>query len=103
MDKIYICAPVAGNKAVNEQAVRWLCRKALSQGFAPFAPTLFYQHLLEHESGPLRAMGMACSLAFLPHCQEIWVYGTQGMRPRMRKEMDVAKQLGIKLRLFTKG
>ncbi len=96
MDRVYICAPVAGNEEENENAVRWLCRKAVAQGFAPFAPTLLYKGLLQHENGPMRAKGIACSLAFLPHCQQIWVYGSQGIRPRMQKEIDAAKALGLK-------
>jgi len=88
MKRVYICSPYAGDEARNAARARELCRFAIKDGCAPYAPHLLYPRILDD-----RQAGLVCGLAFLEVCDEIWVYADKGISEGMRGEIDHAQHL----------
>jgi len=78
----FICAPYSGDIEKNTELHKRICKYAVKQGVIPFAPAIYFTQFLDENDPKQRALGIEMGLAFMPACDEIWVYGdktTDGM------------------------
>lgn len=94
--RIYICSPYRGATWVNTLIARALCRRALANGAAPYAPHLYLPDILNDNDPVERAAGIQAGIEFLKMCHEIWIYTPAGISAGMRQEIDEAAKLKIK-------
>lgn len=94
MKRVFICSRYAGHIAENTAVAERLCRKAVEQGCAPFAPHLLYTRFLDDEKHSEREAGIACGMRFMEACDEVWVFVGAGVSDGMRREIDHARCLG---------
>ncbi|MGL4208559.1 MAG: hypothetical protein ACRCTY_04150 [Candidatus Adiutrix sp.] len=99
--RIFVCSPYAGNIAVNVELARMLCRKAIADGHAPFAPHLMYPGIVDDLVKEDREKGIDCGLTFMESCDEMWVYsGEKDPTSGMKKEIKHARKIGIPIKDF---
>jgi len=94
MKRIFICSRYAGDVTRNITVAERLCRKAVEQDCAPFAPHLLFTRFLDDEKASEREIGISCGLIFMKDCDEVWAYIGDGISNNMRREMDHALNLG---------
>lgn len=94
MKKIFICSPYAGDVERNVWVAETLCRLVIDQGAVPFAPHLLYTRFLDDDDPEDRQKGIACGLAFMAVCDEVWAYTGDGVSAGMEQEIKQAKSLG---------
>lgn len=88
---VYICSPYAtGNVQENVDRAREYCKLVLQEGFIPVAPHLLYPQFLCDEDEAEREQGLACGLALLEVCAEVWVFGQ--ISKGMLREIDYASE-----------
>jgi hypothetical protein len=92
--RVYICSRYAGDVQEHVDTAQHLCLLALEDGYAPFAPHLLYPQVLDDDKPEERELGMSAGLAFMAVCDEVWVYGADGISAGMRREIDEARRLG---------
>lgn len=95
MKRVFICSPYAGDVQDHIAIAEHLCWEAIVRGCAPFAPHLLYTRFLDDNSPSEREKGIACGLAFLEACDEVWVYTSEGVSDGMWREIEHAQRLGI--------
>ena len=94
MKRVFICSPFAGDIERNVEVAKKLCRMAMDQGYAPFAPHLLYPTFTDDSVPEQRETGIACGLAYMECCDEVWAFTGNGISNGMRRELDRAGQLG---------
>jgi hypothetical protein len=94
MKKIFVCSPFAGEVDRNVRVAKQLCRMVMEAGHAPFAPHLLYPRFTNDTAAAQRAAGIACGLAFMETCDEVWVFTGNGISRGMRQEIEHAERLG---------
>jgi nucleoside 2-deoxyribosyltransferase len=94
MKRIFVCSPFAGDTKNNVLVAQRLCLKAMTAGHAPFAPHLLYPGFMDDAVPAHREAGIACGLAYLETCDEIWAYVGSGISSGMRREIELATALG---------
>ncbi len=94
MKKIFVCSPFAGEVDRNVRIAKRLCRMVMKAGHAPFAPHLLYPRFTDDTVPTQRATGIACGLAFMETCDEVWAFVGNGISSGMRQEIDHARRLG---------
>lgn len=94
MKRVFICSRFAGDVDRNIETARKLCRWAVEQGCAPFAPHLLYPQFVDDNKPEEREAGIACGLAFMAVCDEVWAYVGDDVSDGMRREMAHAQRLG---------
>ncbi len=96
---VYICSPLRGACEANIIRANLYSRYAYEQGCLPIAPhAIFTQFLDDHEPSERKA-GMQMGLQLLEKCDELWAFGLR-ITEGMKQEIEAAKKLGIKTRLF---
>jgi hypothetical protein len=96
MKRVFICSPYAGDIDYNVKVAQQLCKQAVYQGYAPFAPHLIYPQFLSDVSE--RHMGIDSGCAFMAVCDEVWRLKDE-MSPGMIQEINYAAHLGIPVRV----
>jgi len=94
MKKIFICSRYAGDVERNIATAEILCRLAIDDGVIPFAPHLLYTRFLDDDDPEDRLKGIACGLAFMAVCDEVWAYTGDGVSAGMERELAHAKHIG---------
>ncbi len=97
MKLIYIASPYAGDVEKNTEFAKRACRHVINEGHAFFAPHLLYPQLLNDADPAERQVGLSMGLAVLPHCDELWCYGSR-ISQGMHLEIEEAERLGIPVR-----
>ena len=104
MKKVYISVPNTTSIADTVQNLaiaRILTRRALTDGFAPFAPVLFYHSFLTDDVKDM-VKGINCGLSYLeclnPDVDQLWVYIKNDITPVMLQEIACAEKLNIEVR-----
>lgn len=96
MKRVFVCSPFRGadQSEIQNNCTRAerACLYVVRQGHAPFAPHLFYPRFLD-DVGVGRNSGIACGLAWLEVCDEVWVFGSK-ISAGMQMEIEWAKVLG---------
>jgi hypothetical protein len=99
MPKVFICSPFAGDTARNTtNAVRY-CAFAMSVGYIPFAPHLFFPQFMDDGDPEQRELGLFMGGVFLDDCREVWVFGDT-ISPGMEREIARARKRGLPTRYF---
>jgi hypothetical protein len=94
---VYIAHPLSGDWAANIASAKRYVISAVRLGYAPVAPYIEIDGLLDDDSPEDRAAGIECDLAILPRCDELWLCGPR-LSAGMREEMRVAVEHGIFVR-----
>ena len=97
---MYVCSPFSGDPAGNAEKARRYCRFAVDNGYAPFAPHLFFPQFLDDDIPEERELGLFMAIIMLTKCAELWVFGEQITRG-MAKEIRKADSRGMIIRYFT--
>jgi len=98
MKRIFVCSAYAGDIEANTAKAIEYCRRVIAEGHAPFAPHLLYPQMLDESNPADRAKGIACGLAWLDVCDEMWVFGL--VSSGMRQEILEATANMTKIRYF---
>ena len=99
MKRVFICSRYAGNVERNITIAKRLCRMAVDDGAAPFAPHLLYPQFLEDDDPADRMKGIGCGLAFMAVCDEVWVYTGDGISSGMEHEISHARRIGKRVKV----
>ena len=94
MKRIFVCSRYAGDTVRYQAVAERLCRRVIEAGHAPFAPHLLYPRVLSDRDPAERELGIACGLAFMEACDEVWVYTGDGVSSGMKRELHQAHRLG---------
>ena len=108
--RIFICSPFRPRDGTleerlkdlhsNQEMARFVCRYAVSLGYMPLAPHLYFPQFLSDSDVDERETGIRFGLEWLCRCDELWVIGhriTEGMR----REIGIAMKLGLPITQFT--
>jgi hypothetical protein len=100
--RVFVASPFKGaslgERVDNYQRAVGYCRDVVDAGHAPFAPHVLYPFLLDEDTPEERAAGIACGMAFLAVCDELWAWSTS---PGVEAEVAAAERLGIVVRRMT--
>ena len=94
MRRVFIASPYRGDIKANTKKAQRLCRLAVADGCAPFAPHLLYPQFLKDE-GFERDAGIDCGLAYMRVCDELWLPHDVEPTEGMRAEIEYAKLLRL--------
>ena len=95
MKRVFICSPFKNDIKYNTKIAKVLCKYAISQGYAPFAPHLFYPRFMSEKK---RDKGIECGLKYLEVCDELWY--TETITDGMNTEIKKAQELGLTIDLL---
>lgn len=101
MKKVYICSPAVCEISMRQEAVQALSGLAVRMGHAPFIPQTHYEGLRDRKLEGERITVLACALAYMDACCEVWLYAKHGLSPEMKIELKFACALGKPVRLFS--
>lgn len=97
---VYICSPYStGDVQENVDRARVYCRLALKEGFIPVAPHLLYPQFLNDSYPEEREQGLACGLALLEVCAEVWVFDYTDESDGMLNEIQFAFERDIPIKV----
>lgn len=97
---VYIAHPLGGGpeRELNrERATRWAVWAAVHMGVSPVADWIVLSSLLDESN---RSLGLACDVALLPRCDELWLVGGR-ISEGMAIERDTAWDAGVLVRDLT--
>ncbi len=94
MKRVFICSPFAGDIERNIEVAKEICRMAMKQGYAPFAPHLLYPRFVDDLNPDERAAGINCGLSFMQICSEVWAFTGSGISKGMQQELSYAREIG---------
>lgn len=97
---VYICSPLRGDIARNQNKALGYCRFVISKGFIPMATHLIFPQFMDDCDEKDREKAMEMCLEILSRCDELWCFGEK-LSEAMAREMDFAKKYKIKIRRFT--
>ena len=92
MKKAFICSRYSGDVEKNAEKALELCRLAIDNGRAPFAPHLIYPQFLDDASDMDRSIGIDCGKSWLESADEVWICIDDGISSGMREEIKVAQE-----------
>lgn len=105
--KVFICSPLSPRGATdgqraedlrhNRQLAQLGCGYAVSLGYLPMAPHLFFPEFLSEDKPEEREAGIQFGLEWLSGCDELWVIGNR-ITEGMKREIVVAEKLGIPIK-----
>ena len=108
--KVFICSPFRPRAAsdgerkneleTNIDRAQAACKFAVSKGYVPFAPHLYFPLFLSEADEDEREMGILLGLTWLARCDELWVIGDR-VSEGMKKEIAKAREWNIPVRHFT--
>jgi hypothetical protein len=91
--RVFICSPYRGDVERNVLVAEKLCRKAIREGHAPFAPHLLYTRFLDDDNEEERMEGIDAACEWLEVCDIVWVYTGNGITEGMDLEIEDARYL----------
>lgn len=99
---VYICSPLAGDMAQNQEKARTYCRYAMDSGFIPIAPHIYFTQFMNDNSKKERDLALFMDIVLLSKCAELWVFGER-ITSGMSIEIEKAKRKGQLIRYFTEN
>ena len=96
---VYIASPFAGDPERNTERARGYCRLAVSKGYIPLAPHLFYPQFMDDDDCETRELAIFFALVLLGKCDEIWVFGER-ISEGMEREIAKARKRNMPIRYF---
>lgn len=97
---VYICSPYRGDERENTLRAQYYCRFAVSKGYIPIAPHIYFTQFLADQKESERSVAIFMNLVLLGKCHELWCFGEK-VSDGMQVELDKAKHLRKILRYFT--
>jgi hypothetical protein len=103
--RVFICSPLQASPILfttveqNIKRAEGFCKVACEMGVAPFAPHAFYTRFLDEANSEGRECGIACGIAYLRVCEELWVCGNV-VSAGMQQEINIANSLGITVKWY---
>ena len=76
----------------NRQRARLACEYAVSHGYLPLAPHLFFPEFLSEDVPEEREAGIQFGMEWLLGCDELWVIGNR-ITKGMKREIAMAEEL----------
>lgn len=103
MKKVFICSKLRGKDKYEmerniEEALQH-CKLAISKGFMPLAPHIYFTRFLNDNILSERMKGMAMGIRWLMEADELWVFG-DNYSIGMQKEINYAIKHKIKIKKF---
>lgn len=97
---VYVCSPLSGDIAANQENARRYCRFAVNSGCIPLAPHLYFPQFMDDDDGAERDLALFMDIVLLSKCAELWVFGSR-ISKGMSIEIEKAKRKGQPIRWFT--
>lgn len=110
--KVFICSPFAPRakegkepeKIVEELqenifTAQGACVYALSKGFIPCAPHLYFTQFMDDTDPEIREFGQELGLEWLEQCAELWIIGRR-ISAGMKKEIEAAEEMEIPVKHY---
>ena len=98
---VYICSPYKGDKARNLAYARDLLKGALLSGLSPICPHLYLPQILDDDKPEEREQALRVGLELLKCCDAVIVGGRYGISEGMQKEIDLAENLGLLVKIYS--
>jgi hypothetical protein len=99
--RVFICSPYkeTAERTIedNIHLAKWMCKKAILEGKAPFAPHLIYPLILDDNDSLCRNIGLEAAKQFLRVCEEIWIPMNMLPSRGMEEEIAEARRCGIRI------
>ena len=96
----YICSPLSGDIAANQEKARRYCRFAVDSGYIPLAPHLYFPQFMDDRNRAERDLALFMNLVLLSKCAELWVFG-ETISKGMSIEIEKARRKNQTIRWFT--
>jgi hypothetical protein len=96
---VFICSPFAGDTERNVERARRYCRFAVSSGYIPIAPHVYFPQFMDDDDQEQRDLGLFMGMVLMSRCKELWVFGSTVSRG-MAVEIEKATQRGVPIRYF---
>ena len=97
---VYVCSPLSGNVAANQEKARRYCRFVVDSGCIPIAPHLFFPQFMDDCKADERDLALFMDIVLLSKCAELWVFG-EAISKGMSIEIERAKRKSQPIRYFT--
>jgi len=105
--RVFICSPLRPTTKscrdeelqANLERAKKACKIAVTLGFLPLAPHLYFTQFLDDENEQQREKGMAYGMEWLEQCDEVWVFGSK-VSTGMKAEIKRAEELGKTVRML---
>lgn len=97
---VYVCSPLSGDIAANQENARRYCRSVVERGGIPLAPHLLFPQFMDDTSAEERDLAIFMDIVLLSKCAELWVFGER-ISKGMSIEIEKAKRKGQPIRWFT--
>jgi len=97
---VYICSPLSGEVARNQENARRYCRFAVDSGYIPLAPHIYFTQFMYDRIAKERELALFMDIVLLSKCSELWVFGDT-ISKGMAVEIEKAKRKGQPIRYFT--
>lgn len=95
---IYVCSPYGGDFENFKKAVEY-CKYVASQGYIPYASHVMLHGIFQDDVYEQRMKGLQAGFEMIRIIDEVWVFSDDGeITKGMQQEIDLAKQLGKKIR-----
>ena len=96
---IYVCSPLSGDIAANQEKARRYCRFAVDSGYIPLAPHLYFPQFMDDGNRAERDLALFMDIVLLSRCDQLWVFGER-ISKGMSMEIEKAKRKGQPIRRF---
>ena len=102
--KVFICSPYrprgeteaerSEDLKINREMAKRACDLAVSYGYMPLAPHLYFTQFLSDDDPMEREDGIQFGIEWLDECDELWVIGNR-ITKGMQREIRAARSKGI--------
>ena len=96
---IYVCSPLSGDIAANQENARRYCRFAVDSGYIPLAPHLYFPQFMDDGNRAERDLALFMDIVLLSKCDQLWAFGER-VSKGMSMEIEKAKRKGQPIRWF---
>ncbi len=97
---VYIAAPYSGDVQANVEYAKKAGMYAIKTGATPIVPHLLYPAILDGDDPAQRQKGIELDLNLLAVCDQLWLFGHNGVTSGMQAELSFAISHGIRVERF---
>ena len=93
---VYVCSPLSGDIAGNQEKARRYCRFVVESGGVPIAPHLLFPQFMDDNNEEERNLALFMDIVLLSKCAELWVFGetiSKGMSIEIEKALRKSKPI----------
>ena len=96
---VYVCSPLSGDIAANQENARRYCRSVVERGGIPLAPHLLFPQFMDDGNRAERDLALFMDIVLLSKCDQLWAFGER-VSKGMSMEIEKAKRKGQPIRWF---